>query len=317
VPVSPFVAPFVVAGESLVDIVVPADGSDRHHAVGGSCLNVAVGLSRLDVPTLLVTRIGDDRLGDLVVEHVKASGVTLSPGSVVPGGTTSTATAHLDEQRAATYDFEIDWDLPRQALPPGSVGVHVGSLGSTLRPGRDAVVDLVRQAAGASVFVSYDPNIRPFFLDDAEAAWQDVREIADGARLVKLSDEDLRLLRPDGDESELCRDLLGGERTELVVLTRGAGGAQAFRDGATLDVTVPPTEVVDSVGAGDSFMAAMLAMLCDWAVVSGEDGALSALDDARVEQLVQGAALAAAVTCSRRGADPPTRRELPPAWPAG
>jgi fructokinase len=75
--------------------------------------------------------------------------------------------------------------------------------------------------------------------------------------------------------------------------------------------------VVDTVGAGDSFMAAMLAMLCDWEVVSSGEGALRALDDARVELLVRGAVTAAAVTCSRRGADPPTRRELPPTWPAG
>jgi len=79
---------FLVAGESLVDIVVPSDGGPRHNAVGGSCLNVAVGLARLDVPTTLVTRIGDDELGALVVEHVRASEVVLAEGSVVPGGTT-------------------------------------------------------------------------------------------------------------------------------------------------------------------------------------------------------------------------------------
>ena len=97
---------FLVAGESLVDIVVPADGSPRHNAVGGSCLNVAVGLARLDVPTMLVTRIGDDELGALVVDHVRASDVVLSEGSIVAGGTTSTATAHLDAGHAATYEFD-------------------------------------------------------------------------------------------------------------------------------------------------------------------------------------------------------------------
>lgn len=312
--------PFVVVGESLVDVVVPADDGDRHDAVGGSPLNVAVGLSRLDVSTTLVTRLGEDRFGSMIREHVRASAVTLSEGSVVAGGTTSTATAHLDEQHAATYDFEIDWDLPRQKLPHGAVGVHVGSLGTTLEPGRESVVDLVRQAADEALFVSYDPNIRPFFLDDVATAWRGVRELAGASWLVKVSDEDLRLLSPDADgqdEEALCRELLDGPLTELVVLTRGSGGARAFRDGATLDVTAPPTEVVDTVGAGDSFMAAMLAMLHDWAVVGGAPGAMSALDDDRVEQLVRGATVAAAVTCSRRGANPPTRRELPPAWPAG
>jgi fructokinase len=308
---------FVVAGESLVDIVVPADGGPRHNAVGGSCLNVAVGLSRLDVPTSLVTRIGDDELGRLVLEHVEASRVTVTPGSVVAGGTTSTATAHLDEQHAATYDFELDWHLPAQELPDDALGMHVGSLGATLEPGRQAVLDLVRSAGRAEKFVSYDPNIRPFFLDDPEAAWRDVLEIAEGARLVKLSDEDLRLLRGDDPDEDVCRELLDGRLTELVVLTRGGQGATAFTEGATVHVAAPRTDVVDTVGAGDSFMAAMLAMLSDWDVMTGGEGALRALDDSRVELLVRGAATAAAVTCSRRGANPPTRRELPPTWPAG
>ncbi len=306
-------SPFVVVGESLVDIVVPSDGSPRHDAVGGSCLNVAVGLSRLDVPTTLVTRVGEDRYGELVVAHLRESDVHLGEGSVVPGGTTSTATAHLDAEHAATYDFEIVWDLPALKLPEDVTGVHVGSLGTVLEPGRSSVVDLVRRAVEDDVFVSYDPNIRPFFLDDPAAAWRDVVALGAGARLLKLSDEDLRLLRPDSDEEDVCRELLSGEHTELVVLTRGSEGAVAFTDGATLEVSAPRTDVVDTVGAGDSFMAAMLAMLNDWDVLGA--GAIRALDDSRVELLVQGAVSAAAMTCSRRGANPPRRRELPPTWP--
>ena len=308
---------FLVVGESLVDVVVPSDGSPRHDAVGGSCLNVAVGLARLDAPTTLVTRLGDDALGQLCAAHLRASGVTISEGSVVPGRTTSTATAHLDEQHAATYDFDLVWDLPAQDLPEDLLGLHVGSLGASLQPGRASVVDLVRRAVEADVFVSYDPNIRPAFLDDRETAWADVVEIAHLARLVKLSDEDVRLLRPDASEEEVCRELLAGTDTELVILTRGAEGAVAFTDGARLPVAAPPTDLVDSVGAGDSFMAATLAMLCDWGVVADGEGAVRALDDDRVRLLVQGATTAAAVTCSRRGANPPTRQELPTTWPAG
>ena len=315
-PIVSLPSPFVVVGESLVDIVVPADGGGHHEAVGGSPLNVAIGLARLDVATTLVTRLGDDDHGELVLDHLRDSGVRLADGSLVSGGTTSTATAYLDAANAATYDFELVWDLPVQPLPPDTVGVHIGSLGTTLDPGRAGVADLVRQAGEGGVFVSYDPNIRPFFLEDAEAAWQDVRRIAAGARLVKLSDEDLRLLRPGAAEDDICRGLLDGEATELVVLTRGAEGALAFMEGSTLVVPAPATDVVDTVGAGDSFMAAMLAMLCEWGMVGDTEGALQALDDARVELLLRGAVTAAAVTCSRRGANPPTRRELPPTWPA-
>ena len=307
---------FLVVGESLVDIVVPTDGGERHDAVGGSCLNVAVGLARLGVPTTLVTRIGDDPLGATIVDHVHASEVTLSEGSVVAGGTTSTATAYLDEEHAATYDFEIVWDLPPQTLPEGATGVHVGSLGSALAPGRASVVDLVRQSVDADVFVSYDPNIRPFFMKDAARAWREVLEVAAHTCLLKLSDEDLRLLRPDDAEDDVCGELLAAGRTELVVLTRGGKGAKAYTAGAVIEVPAPPTDVVDTVGAGDSFMAAMLAMLADWGVLSGGEGALSALDDDRVALLVRGAVTAAAITCSRRGANPPRRPELPATWPA-
>ena len=108
---------FVVVGESLVDIVVPADGGSRESAVGGSPLNVAVGLARLDVPTTLVTRVGDDAFGRRIAEHVGASGVLLAEGSVVSGDRTSTATAFLDTRSAATYDFDLVWELPRQDLP--------------------------------------------------------------------------------------------------------------------------------------------------------------------------------------------------------
>ena len=309
-------APFLVVGESLVDVVLPADGGPAHDAVGGSCLNVAVGLARLDVPTTLVTRLGDDAFGRMCAEHVQASGVVLADGSVVPGGTTSSSTAHLDEHHAATYTFEMVWDLPARTLPEAA-GVHVGSLGTVLRPGRDAVADLVAQAQAADVFVSYDPNVRPAFLDDVETTWADVLALAARARLVKLSDEDLRLLRPDQRDEDVCRQLLAAGATELVVLTRGAKGASAYAEGASLDVAAPATDLVDSVGAGDSFMAAMIALLSDWGVVSGGEGSLAALDDSRIELLLRGATAAAAVTCSRRGANPPTRRDLPPTWPAG
>lgn len=305
--------PVVVVGESLVDIVVPATG-EPSAAVGGSPLNVAVGLARLGVPTLLVTRIGDDEHGRWVADHVRDSGAELSETSVVSGSSTSTATAHLDEDRAARYDFELVWDLDHHVLPEARA-LHVGSLGAALLPGRHAVEDLVRQAGESELFVSYDPNIRPAFVTDPAATWRDVVAIAARSRLVKLSDEDIAALHPDAAVDEVARELLAGGTTELVVVTRGVEGATAYGPDFTVRQPAPPTAVVDTVGAGDSFMAGLLAVLDDWDIPEAGPGALDALDEDRVATLLRGAMAAAAVTVSRRGANPPTRQELPPTWP--
>jgi fructokinase len=305
--------PIVVVGESLVDVMVPAEG-EQSAAVGGSPLNVAVGLARLAVPALLITRIGDDEHGRWVADHVREAGVELSATSVVPGTRTSTATAHLDEDQAARYEFELVWDLDHHVLPEARA-LHVGSLGATLLPGRHAVDDLVRQAQAADLFVSYDPNIRPAFVSDPDATWRDLAEIASRTRLVKVSDQDLAALRPGVGIRDLAHELLDGGTTELVVVTHGPGGADAYAPDFAVHQDAPPVEVVDTVGAGDSFMAALLAILDDWDVPTDGPGALDAMDEDRVALLLRGAMTAAAVTCSRRGANPPTRRELPPTWP--
>lgn len=305
--------PVVVVGEALVDIVVPTEGEPTA-AVGGSPLNVAVGLARLGIPALLITRVGDDEHGRWIADHVRESGAELSKTSVVAGTTTSTATAHLDEDRAARYEFELVWDLDHHALPEARA-LHVGSLGATLLPGRHAVVDLVRQAEEAELFISYDPNVRPAFVIDPEATWRDVEEIASHCRLVKISDEDIAVLRPGAGLEDVARDLLAGGTTELVIVTSGAEGATAYAPDFSVHEPAAATGLVDTVGAGDSFMAGLLAVLDDWDLPADGPGALDALDADHVAILLRGAMTAAAVTVSRRGANPPTRQELPPTWP--
>lgn len=305
--------PFVVVGEALVDIVVPVSG-ETTHAVGGSPMNVAVGLARLDVPALLITRIGDDDHGRWVADHVRESGAELAATSVVPQSRTSTATARLDSGNTASYEFDLVWDLDHHTLPDAQA-LHVGSLGASLLPGRNAVLDLVRQADEAELLVSYDPNIRPAFVEDAAATWRQVVQMAGLSRLVKISDEDLGVLRPGERADGLARELLAGPNTELVIVTHGPDGAAAYADGFSTTVPAPRVDVVDTVGAGDSFMAAALAILADWQLPEDGQGSLAALDEDHVRLLLGGSMAAAAVTCSRRGANPPTRQELPPTWP--
>lgn len=297
--------PFVVAGEALVDVVVPRDG-DPTYAPGGSPMNVAVGLSRLGVPALLVTELGDDPHGALVSEHLRASDVRLAEGSVRPGHRTSTATARIADDGAARYEFDLTWELGPVTLPDDVAGLHVGSLGTALAPGRDAVLDLLAQAAGREVLVTYDPNVRAGLLP----SWHDVARVAADVDVMKLSDEDLDLLRPEESPQDVARELLDNGRTRLVVLTRGSAGAVGFTAQGSAEVVAPRTDVVDTVGAGDSFMAALIAVLLKW-------GNPRRIPADRLDALLRSAAQAAAVTVGRRGANPPRRAELPAGWGEG
>jgi fructokinase len=296
-------APFVVVGEALVDVVVPTEG-ETTHAPGGSPMNVAVGLSRLGVPALLVTEVGDDEHGRLVVEHVHGSGVEIAEGSVRPGHRTSTATARLDADRAATYEFDLAWELAGASLPATLTGLHVGSLGTVIAPGREAVLGLLDEAADRDVLVTYDPNVRAGLLP----TWHDVASVAARVDVVKMSDEDVAHLRPEESVQDVARELLANGRTHLVVVTRGGLGAMGFTAHGNVEVVAPRTDVVDTVGAGDSFMAALIAVLLEW-------GCPRDLSTSRARTLLDAAALAAAMTVERRGANPPTRSELPPGWP--
>lgn len=298
----------VVVGEALVDVVTRADGT-RSETPGGSPLNVAVGLARLGVPTTLVTQLGDDDRGESVVRHVRESGAAVV---AAPRGDTSVARATLDADGVATYDFDLDWSLPRQELPPCRA-LHVGSLGTVLEPGRHSVVDLVDQAVARDVLVSLDLNVRETFVPDAAEAWSAARDLAARCTVVKLSDEDATVLAPGTDADDVAGELLHGERTRLVLLTRGPRGATAFTaedpPPGGLDVEPRPVEVVDTVGAGDAFMSGALAGLDDL----GALGRASRWDPPppdRLRALLADAVEVAALTCERAGAAPPTRAEL-------
>ncbi len=302
----------VVAGEALVDVFVDADG-DSSETPGGSPLNVAVGLARLEVPTTLITQVGHDERGGLVVQHVTHSGaeIVAVPSS---SGRTSVANAHLDVTGAASYDFDLVWDLPRQELPP-CLALHVGSLGTLLHPGRGSVLDLVEQACARDTFVSYDANVRESFVDDRDRVRQEVLTLGARCNLVKLSDEDAVVLDPASDPDDFARTLLRGTRTQVVVLTRGPQGASAFVEGGEVVGRPRPVEVIDTVGAGDAFMAATLAQLWDLDAFRRPGPGLPALEE-DLARLLRGAIDVAAITCERRGANPPLRSELPAGWPA-
>jgi len=283
----------LVVGEALVDVVGRDDGEPAEHP-GGSPLNVAVGLARLGVASTLATQLGDDGYGDLVHEHLLASDVEIDDLSPTPERT-STAVAALGIDGAAVYEFDLTWNPDSLPDPDGFAALHVGSLGSVLAPGARLVTQIVARAHAVGVPVSFDANVRLTVEPDA-ARWREVFDtLAPAATVLRMSQDDVDVLFPGHGATALAAELASERR--LVAITQGPDGAVLAAADHVVAVEAPSVDVVDTIGAGDSFTAALLAGLATrgWATAS----TLSA-DDLR--DLGTQAAHAAALTCTRPGA---------------
>jgi fructokinase len=297
----------LVIGEALVDIVSGPGQPPVEHP-GGSPANVALGLARLDHETRLLTRIGDDSRGQVVLRHLRASGVQLEPGSITESPT-STAAAILDRAGLATYEFDLEWTLPPDASIGDAKAVHTGSIAATLAPGGDEVVRLVQSAAGRAV-VSYDPNARPNLMGTPEEALARMTEIVAVADVVKVSDEDLAWLAPGVDPIEVAQDWRS-KGPSIVVVTRGLHGATGVVSRGAVNVPAPKIAVSDTVGAGDALMAGLLDALANADLLTVNTlPDLGRADPDDLAPLLFSAVAVAAMTCMRPGADPPTRAEL-------
>ncbi|MHC6231786.1 carbohydrate kinase family protein [Arthrobacter sp. MMS24-T111] len=307
-----------VIGESLVDIITdPRRGTGGWKAhPGGSPLNVSVGTARLGLSTSLVTHYGDDAYGRIIDQHLQSNGVRPVLGGAAP---TSTATATLGPDGAATYAFDITWDINGASLPAlaaveTSAHVHTGSIATTLSPGNHATYALVG-AARHGATVSYDPNCRPGISPDVAAARRQAEEFVAASDVVKASDEDLRWLYPGRtpDESLAAWLELG---PAMVALTRGVEGPVLLNRQGRVELPGERIEVADTVGAGDSFMAALIAGLSQMDLLgAAARPRLAALNAADLRLLAGYANRAAAITCSRPGANPPGLAELGTASP--
>lgn len=303
----------LVIGEVLIDVVRTPDGVVTEH-VGGSPANVATGLARLGHPTDFATTFGRDDRGAACLAHLRAHGVDVLPTSRT-AEPTSVADATLDETGAATYCFKLHWNLAPVPLRSGVGHIHTGSIAATVAPGGETVKRTLGEAHDGTT-ISYDPNIRPSIMGEPGTYLPAVEALVALADVVKASSDDLDLLYP-GRPLEQVLAHWSDLGAALTVVTLGPDGV-AFRVPSTGEVcrraavVQDPRLVVDTVGAGDSFMAGLLSGLLD-AGLLGTPGARESLRSAgreAVEDALDRALATSGVTVGRAGAYSPTRAEL-------
>jgi len=292
----------LVIGESLIDIV----GTEEH--VGGSPLNVAVGLGRLGREVDFLTRIGDDPYGRRITEYANAAGVQLVPGSQT-AERTSTARATVAEDGSAEYEFDLDWQLAGTPPVAPPLLVHTGSIAAVQEPGCLAVAALV-DAYHLSATVSFDPNVRPSLIADRELAIQRIGHLVERSDIVKVSEEDLYWLDPDRSPEQISRTWLA-LGPALVIVTMADQGAMAVSAAGEARVPTRAVQVVDTVGAGDSFMVGLIDALWSLGLLGAERRPeLAGIGIDALTAVLEAGSATAALTVGRAGADLPDRAAL-------
>ena len=310
----------VCAGENLIDMIQQPEAGDApspafRALVGGSPYNCARALGRLGVEVGYLTPISDDRMGDLLAQALLQDGVALlGPRSARP---TSLALVALEDgqpryqfYREGVADRDITLARLREGLPAAARALHVGSISLLDGPDADAIADLVAEARGRGLFTTVDPNVRPALIGaDDDAYRMRLARVCAAADVIKISDEDLGWLAPDRDTESAAMALWAEAAPALLVVTRGDAGAIGLHAAGRLEVPAAPVpRLADTVGAGDTFMAALLDGLAGADAL--DPAALVRLPKARLEAILMRAARAAAITCSRAGCNPPHRAEL-------
>jgi fructokinase len=300
----------VVGGEALVDLV-DEDGL-LTPVPGGGPFNTAIALGRLGIPVAYLGTLTLDDYGRLLARVLTEAGVDMSlvRWSAAP---TPVAVVHRRDGGENTYTFQLEGtslaDFPPDALPvlPEHVwAIHVGTLALAVDPPAAAYAALLEREAGRRTII-LDPNVRPAVFGDRDAYRDRFERFTNSADVVKLSDDDAAWIYPGLELADVLEHILAlGPR--LVAITLGARGAVAASREGKASVPGIPVTVVDTVGAGDSFGAALLAALVARGAL--EPGAKRPLDDALLEESLAYAVTASAITCTRRGAVPPTRAEI-------
>jgi fructokinase len=300
----------VTGGEALVDLV--DDGRARRPVAGGGPFNTAIAFGRLDVPVGFLGPISRDDDGQMLSRQLVAAGVdtSLVHWSDAP---TPRAVVHKQRDGRNHYTFELAQsslvdltpeDLP--VLPQEAWAVYVGTLALAIDPPAAAYEALVDREAGQRQII-FDPNVRPAIFGDVDSYRDRFERVARLAQLVKLSDDDAAWIYP-GMRLEDVLEVILGFGPRIVAVTRGERGAAAASMAAFVEVAGLPVDVVDTVGAGDSFGAALVAALIDEGALG--PGTTRAADAAELRRAVSYAVAASAITCTHAGAVPPSRDEI-------
>jgi fructokinase len=290
-----------VCGEVLIDVLPTGP------VVGGGPANTAKALARLGHTVDFVGGISTDEYGQMARKELERDGVGLGL-SLESNMPTCTATVHLDAAGSATYTFVIDgtatfdfspsWLPDPERLKPSVL--HIGTLATVVEPGASTLFDWAVKCAEFAPIV-FDPNVRPSFLGDREKYCQAVEKWVGISSVVKLSDEDIAWLYPDQSLDEVAHRWLEGE-TSVVVVTRGAKGIIGYTQGASEEVEGVRVDVVDTVGAGDTVGAILVEGVLQYSVAG--------LVGHSLNEVLHRAAVAAGITVSRAGAQPPRLHEL-------
>jgi fructokinase len=302
-------------GDALIDFlpVKSVDGRDAVvPAVGGACLNIAVGMARLGAPAGFVGGISTDLFGRMIADHALASRVELRHATRSDHQTTLAFVRTVaGEPQYAFYDEQTasrNWTYRRGSIPFGEIeAIHVGSTTLADDTGATEALAMVEDARG-SVTISFDPNCRPNLVKDRARYVDRMNAFAAAAGIVRMSDVDFEFLYGGSDYPGRAKSLIGAGAS-LVVVTRGARGALAWhREAGAVEVEAPAVRVADTVGAGDSFQAALLVALRAIGRIKTE--ALARMNSDELARALSFASSCAAFTCGRAGADPPRQSDV-------
>ena len=304
--------PHILAiGEALIDVVITHEQPECPSEIpGGSPANVALTLGRLGRPVALATWFGADTRGRLIDFHMNDSGVYITPASR-GASHTSTALARLDENGAASYTFDLEWAPTAPIEVPATAQIiEAGSISAIIEPGASAVLDALARGREHAL-ICFDPNARPSIMGEPSAALASLERFVALADVIKVSDEDIDWLTGGAPIDEVVDRWLG-MGVSLVVVTRGKHGSEvAMASGLRFTKTPSDVEVVDTVGAGDSFLGGMIDAM--WGMgLRGADTreALRNLPEEQIRAIIDRASAVSDVTVSRKGANPPWAHEL-------